>query len=74
MKKRNVVLVLYGTCNEKDGECVCVQNLHYGETVHIFCRTKTTMVFLPGYKEWKSDYNPEPTGLKYIDHMVKNVG
>jgi 4-hydroxyphenylpyruvate dioxygenase len=29
---------------------------------------------LPGYKEWKSDYNPEPTGLKYIDHMVGNVG
>jgi 4-hydroxyphenylpyruvate dioxygenase len=28
----------------------------------------------PGYKEWKSDYNPEPTGLKYIDHMVGNVG
>jgi 4-hydroxyphenylpyruvate dioxygenase len=28
---------------------------------------------LPGYKEWKSDYNPEPTGLKYIDHMG-NVG
>jgi 4-hydroxyphenylpyruvate dioxygenase len=27
-----------------------------------------------GYKEWKSDYNPEPTGLKYIDHMVGNVG
>jgi 4-hydroxyphenylpyruvate dioxygenase len=31
-------------------------------------------VFSPGYKEWKSDYNPEPTGLKYIDHMVGNVG
>jgi 4-hydroxyphenylpyruvate dioxygenase len=30
--------------------------------------------FLPGYKEWKSDYNPAPTGLKYVDHMVGNVG
>jgi 4-hydroxyphenylpyruvate dioxygenase len=23
-------------------------------------------VFWPGYKEWKSDYNPEPTGLLTI--------
>jgi 4-hydroxyphenylpyruvate dioxygenase len=31
-------------------------------------------MFLPGYKEWKSDYNPEATGgLKYIDHMVGMV-
>jgi 4-hydroxyphenylpyruvate dioxygenase len=29
---------------------------------------------LPQYIEWKSDYNPAPTGLKYIDHMVGNVG
>ena len=31
-------------------------------------------VFLPGYQKWDSDYNPEPTGLKFIDHMVGNVG
>jgi 4-hydroxyphenylpyruvate dioxygenase len=31
-------------------------------------------LFLPGFKEWKSDYNPEPVGLKFIDHMVGNVG
>jgi 4-hydroxyphenylpyruvate dioxygenase len=30
--------------------------------------------FMPGFVEWKSDYNPEPVGLKYIDHMVGNVG
>tara|TARA_B110000285_G_scaffold125433_1_gene141451 strand:- start:105 stop:809 length:705 start_codon:yes stop_codon:yes gene_type:complete len=29
--------------------------------------------FLPGFKEWKTDYNPAPAGLKYIDHMVGNV-
>jgi 4-hydroxyphenylpyruvate dioxygenase len=47
----------------------------YGETVHVFVERKNyNGVFLPGYKEWKSDYNPEPTGLKYIDHMVGNVG
>lgn len=47
----------------------------YGETVHVFVERKDyNGVFLPGYAAWKSDYNPQPTGLKYIDHMVGNVG
>ncbi len=47
----------------------------YGETVHIFVERKNYQgVFLPGFVEWESDYNPESTGLKYIDHMVGNVG
>ena len=29
--------------------------------------------FLPGFMEWKSDYNPPISGLKFIDHMVGNV-
>jgi 4-hydroxyphenylpyruvate dioxygenase len=29
---------------------------------------------MPGFKPWKSHYNPPPTGLKFIDHMVGNVG
>jgi 4-hydroxyphenylpyruvate dioxygenase len=37
-------------------------------------RKNYTGTFLPGFKEWKSDYNPEPIGLKFIDHMVGNVG
>lgn len=57
------------------GEVVRSGIYTYGETVHIFVERKNyTGIFLPGYKEWKSDYNPEPTGLKYIDHMVGNVG
>jgi 4-hydroxyphenylpyruvate dioxygenase len=57
------------------GEVVRSGIYTYGETVHIFVERKNyNGVFLPGYKEWKSDYNPEPTGLKYIDHMVGNVG
>jgi 4-hydroxyphenylpyruvate dioxygenase len=62
---------------EKDehGEVVRSGIYTYGETVHIFVERKNyNGVFLPGYKEWKSDYNPESTGLKYIDHMVGNVG
>lgn len=47
----------------------------YGETVHIFVERKNySGTFLPGYQPWKSDYNPTPVGLKYIDHMVGNVG
>ncbi|MGW8121341.1 4-hydroxyphenylpyruvate dioxygenase [Roseivirga echinicomitans] len=47
----------------------------YGETVHIFVeRSNYNGVFLPGFKAWKTDFNPTPTGLRYIDHMVGNVG
>jgi len=47
----------------------------YGETVHMFVERKNYKgPFLPGFKTWKSDYNPASVGLKYIDHMVGNVG
>ena len=62
---------------EKDehGEVVRSGIYTYGETVHIFVERKNYKgLFLPGYKEWKSDYNPKSIGLKYIDHMVGNVG
>ncbi len=62
---------------EKDehGEVVRSGIYTYGETVHMFVERKNYKgPFLPGYKTWKSDYNPEPTGLKFIDHMVGNVG
>jgi len=62
---------------EKDehGEVVRSGIYTYGETVHIFVERKNYKgTFLPGYQEWKSDYNPAPVGLKFIDHMVGNVG
>jgi len=47
----------------------------YGETVFIFVERKNyNGIFLPGYSEWKSEYNPAPVGLKFIDHMVGNTG
>jgi 4-hydroxyphenylpyruvate dioxygenase len=47
----------------------------YGETVHIFVERKAyDGPFLPGYKTWKSHYNPASVGLHYVDHMVGNVG
>lgn len=62
---------------EKDehGEIVRSGIYTYGETVHMFVERKNYKgTFLPGFRPWKSDYNPTPTGLKYIDHMVGNVG
>ncbi len=47
------------------GEVVRAGIYTYGETVHMFVERKNyNGVFLPGYREWKSDYNPAPTGLK----------
>lgn len=62
---------------EKDehGEVIRSGIYTYGETVHIFVERKNyTGVFMPGYQKWESSYNPAPVGLKYIDHMVGNVG
>jgi 4-hydroxyphenylpyruvate dioxygenase len=62
---------------EKDehGETVRSGIYVYGETVHMFVERKNYKgLFLPGYKSWKSDYNPSTTGLRFIDHMVGNVG
>ncbi|WP_406685513.1 4-hydroxyphenylpyruvate dioxygenase [Seonamhaeicola sp. MEBiC1930] len=62
---------------EKDehGEVVRAGIYTYGETVHMFVERKNyNGVFMPGFEKWKSDYNPVPLGLKYVDHMVGNVG
>lgn len=62
---------------EKDefGEVVRAGIHTYGETVHIFVERKNyNGTFLPGYQKWESHYNPEPVGLKFVDHMVGNVG
>lgn len=47
----------------------------YGDTVHLFIERKNYKgPFLPGYREWKTTYNPTDTGLLYVDHCVGNVG
>ncbi|QTN38249.1 4-hydroxyphenylpyruvate dioxygenase [Cryomorphaceae bacterium] len=47
----------------------------YGDTVHLFIeRSEYDGPFLPGYKVWEPEYTAPATGLKYIDHMVGNVG
>ena len=47
----------------------------YGDTVHLFVERKNySGVFMPGYQSWDSAYQPESTGLLYVDHCVGNVG
>jgi 4-hydroxyphenylpyruvate dioxygenase len=63
------------TLSDENGEVRTSGIRLYGETVHLFVERKNYKgVFLPGYEEWKSDYNPSPTGLLYVDHCVGNVG
>lgn len=60
---------------DSDGYVIRSGIYTYGETVHLFIERKNySGIFLPGYQAWKSEYNPAPTGLLYIDHMVGNVG
>ena len=63
------------TLNDEQGEIV-LSGIHtYGETVHLFVERKNySGLFMPGFREWKSNYNPAPTGLLYVDHCVGNVG
>ena len=59
---------------DADGKVVRSGIYTYGEVVHIFVERKDyNGIFLPGYKKWETFYNPEPVGLKYVDHMVGNV-
>jgi 4-hydroxyphenylpyruvate dioxygenase len=48
----------------------------YGDTIHTFVERKNYHgVFMPGYKAvLEPDHVSRPVGLKYIDHMVGNVG
>jgi 4-hydroxyphenylpyruvate dioxygenase len=60
---------------DENGEVVTAGIYTYGETVHMFVERKNyNGIFLPGFEKWEPEYNPTSTGLKYIDHMVGNVG
>jgi len=59
-----------------DSGTVVISGIHtYGDTVHLFIERKNYKgIFLPGYRKWESPYNPDQTGLLYVDHCVGNVG
>lgn len=58
------------------GELV-MSGIHtYGDTIHLFIERKNYQgPFMPGYRAWSNPYfQPEETGLLYVDHCVGNVG
>jgi len=64
------------TVKDDRGEVRMASIATYGDTIHTFVeRTNYRGVFLPGFVEVPGpDQVSRPTGLKYIDHMVGNVG
>jgi 4-hydroxyphenylpyruvate dioxygenase len=63
------------TREDKHGTVVLSAIKTYGDTVHVFVERKNYGgLFLPGFQPWTMATKVKPLGLKYIDHMVGNVG
>ncbi|MBL4724411.1 MAG: 4-hydroxyphenylpyruvate dioxygenase [Lutibacter sp.] len=61
--------------SDSNGEVIRSGIHTYGDTVHIFVERKNYKgVFLPKFEKWETPFNPSNVGLRYIDHMVGNVG
>ncbi len=60
---------------DSNGKAV-ISGIHtYGETIHLFIeRGEYEGPFLPGYRAYHTKAKSTDTGLKFIDHMVGNVG
>lgn len=73
--KRGAKSYMEPQVEEDDQGKVVRSGIHtYGEVVHVFVERKDYGgTFLPGYRKWESDYQPAPTGLQFVDHMVGNV-
>jgi 4-hydroxyphenylpyruvate dioxygenase len=60
---------------DNEGEVVISAIKTYGETLHYFVERKNYQgAFMPGYKAWNPEFRTRDVGLKFIDHMVGNVG
>ncbi len=64
------------TLKDENGEARVASIATYGETIHTFVERRNYRgAFLPGFAAvTKDDVVSRPVGLKYIDHMVGNVG
>jgi 4-hydroxyphenylpyruvate dioxygenase len=61
---------------DEEGE-VIMSGIHtYGEVLHLFVERKNYHgAFMPGFRNWHNPYfQPQETGLLYVDHCVGNVG
>ncbi len=74
--KRGAKPYLQPTMEKDENGTVIRSGIHtYGETIHIFVERKNySGAFLPGYKAWDKTYKTTDVGLKYVDHIVGNVG
>ncbi len=74
--KRGAKSYIAPTVREDQDGKVVYSGIHtYGDTVHLFVERKNyNGVFFPGYQAWNPSYKPSEVGLRYIDHMVGNVG
>ncbi|MEM8559356.1 MAG: 4-hydroxyphenylpyruvate dioxygenase [Bacteroidota bacterium] len=61
--------------SDDHGEVVVAAIETYGDTIHTFVeRSNYAGLFLPGFEPYANPYwQPEPVGLKYVDHCVGNV-
>jgi 4-hydroxyphenylpyruvate dioxygenase len=63
------------TLTDDHGSVVLAGIKAYGDTVHVFVERKNYRgAFMPGYAPLNREFQPTDCGLKYIDHMVGNVG
>jgi 4-hydroxyphenylpyruvate dioxygenase len=64
------------TTSDADGEVRMASIAIYGDTIHTFVERKNYRgTFLPGFVAVEGpDKVSRPVGLKYVDHMVGNVG
>ncbi len=75
--KRGAKSVMEPTVIKDESGHICMSAIAtYGETIHTFIERKGySGIFMPGFKPVEgNDSVARPVGLKYIDHMVGNVG
>jgi 4-hydroxyphenylpyruvate dioxygenase len=63
------------TMEDGDGKVVWSAIETYGETWHVFVeRSAYTGAFMPGFRAWNPGFRQAEVGLRFVDHMVGNVG
>ena len=63
------------TISDEHGEVKLSGIKTYGETIHTFVERKNYRgAFMPGFQPRKSPMKVTPTGIKFVDHCVGNVG
>jgi 4-hydroxyphenylpyruvate dioxygenase len=64
------------TLRDEQGEVRIASIAIYGDTIHSFVERRNYRgIFLPGFRATEGeDAQARPVGLKYVDHMVGNVG